>query len=193
MQFDQHRNLAISTFAAVPSNALNGTDFAVQPGDGFMFTPGMPVTICRPDQTPTIDSAEIGYITAVNGDELVVERGCEGSFRHPAGVGWVIVGSLTAKSLTDVESAIQAMLAAAPGTANDLAEFTAALADGDRTFTQEFMPTADLTVTHGLNKRPAVTVIDSAGDEVIGAITYLDLNTVRAVFSAPFGGRIICN
>lgn len=65
--------------------------------------------------------------------------------------------------------------------------------DGDKNFTSTFMPTDTLLVTHNLNKYPAVDVINSAGDEVIGNVNYLTLNSLIVSFSAAFGGRITCN
>lgn len=48
-------------------------------------------------------------------------------------------------------------------------------------------------ITHGLGKRPSVTVVDSAGTAVIGEIEYLDDNTVRLAFCAAFSGTAYCN
>ena len=49
------------------------------------------------------------------------------------------------------------------------------------------------TITHGLGKRPSVTVVDSAGTAVIGEIEYLDDNTVRLTFCSAFSGTAYCN
>lgn len=49
------------------------------------------------------------------------------------------------------------------------------------------------TVSHGLGKRPSVTVVDSAGDQVEGDVTYLDLNNLSIEFSAPFSGQAFLN
>lgn len=65
--------------------------------------------------------------------------------------------------------------------------------DGDKNYTATFSPTDNLVVTHNLNKYPAVDVINSAGDEVVGNVNYLTLNSLVVSFSAPFGGRITCN
>ena len=43
-------------------------------------------------------------------------------------------------------------------------------------------------VVHNLGRYPAVTVVDSSGDEIEGEIKHLDVNTVRLTFSAPFSG-----
>lgn len=48
-------------------------------------------------------------------------------------------------------------------------------------------------ITHNLGKYPAVTVIDSAGDQVEGDLRYLGLNTVRITFGAAFSGRAFFN
>lgn len=44
------------------------------------------------------------------------------------------------------------------------------------------------TVVHGLRRRPAVFVEDSAGTDVEGEINHVDENTVVLTFSAPFSG-----
>lgn len=49
------------------------------------------------------------------------------------------------------------------------------------------------TVTHGLNKYPAVVTVDSANTEVIGGIKYIDLNTVELTFSSAFAGKAYLN
>lgn len=49
------------------------------------------------------------------------------------------------------------------------------------------------TVTHGLNKYPTITVVDSAGSEVIGEYEYTDLNNVVLTFSGAFAGKAFFN
>jgi hypothetical protein len=63
----------------------------------------------------------------------------------------------------------------------------------DKTYTQDFTAAATVTVTHNLGKRPAVTVIDTASDEVVGEVEHLSLNQLQVSFSAPFSGVVICN
>ena len=65
--------------------------------------------------------------------------------------------------------------------------------EGDKNFVKNFTNLAEVTVVHGLNKRPAMSIEDSAGDEVEGEVEYVDLNTMIVRFSASFTGRIICN
>lgn len=48
-------------------------------------------------------------------------------------------------------------------------------------------------VEHNLNKYPSVTIVDSAGNVVVGDIVYLDENYVRLVFSSAFSGKAYLN
>ena len=50
------------------------------------------------------------------------------------------------------------------------------------------VPDTVWTITHGLGYQPAVTVVDSGGDEVEGAVTFTDANTVVLTFTAAFTG-----
>jgi len=52
------------------------------------------------------------------------------------------------------------------------------------------------TVQHNLNKRPSVTIVDSAGNLVIGDVQYdaIDpLNKLTVTFSTNFSGEVECN
>src|SRR4051794_35319013 len=49
-------------------------------------------------------------------------------------------------------------------------------------------PSASWTITHNLGYYPAVTVVDSSGNEVEGSVQYLSINQVRVTFSAAFSG-----
>lgn len=64
---------------------------------------------------------------------------------------------------------------------------------GDKNFTQAFTAEASLTVNHNLSKYPAVTVFDTAGDEVEGDVEHVTINTLTINFSAPFSGRLTLN
>lgn len=69
---------------------------------------------------------------------------------------------------------------------------SAAGSDAFYTFNQG-SPAATWTITHGLNKFPSVSVVDSAGDQVEGDIEYINSNQVVAKFSAPFAGKAYLN
>ena len=63
----------------------------------------------------------------------------------------------------------------------------------DAHYQTTFTAQSTITVTHGLGKRPAVTVINSANDEVEGDVTHNSLNQLTVQFTAPFSGTIFCN
>lgn len=52
---------------------------------------------------------------------------------------------------------------------------------------------ASWTVAHGLGKFPSVTVVDSSGRRVRGAVQYLDRDTVQLDFRSAFGGVAYLN
>ena len=64
----------------------------------------------------------------------------------------------------------------------------------DKTFPYE-QHTAESVwdITHGLEKFPSVTVIDSGGTNIEGNVLYLDENNIRIIFSDPFTGKAYLN
>lgn len=54
-------------------------------------------------------------------------------------------------------------------------------------------PATVWTVTHGLAKRPSVTVTDSAGNVVYGDVKYLSNSSLTITFSAAFSGNAYLN
>lgn len=63
----------------------------------------------------------------------------------------------------------------------------------DRNYKQDFEITGDITITHSLGKYPAVTVIDSGGNEVDVDVIYLSTNQVRLLITPPTAGSVTCN
>jgi len=51
------------------------------------------------------------------------------------------------------------------------------------------IPDNEWTVTHSLGGYPSVTIVDSAGTEVVGSVEYLDSDTIRVTFNSGFAGR----
>lgn len=65
---------------------------------------------------------------------------------------------------------------------------------GDKNYLHVQNLAADTWVIyHNLAKYPAIDVIDSSGNVVIGTISHIDINTAMVQFSAPFGGTATCN
>ena len=52
---------------------------------------------------------------------------------------------------------------------------------------------SSVTVNHNLGKFPSVTIVDTAGSEIIGDITYVNENSVTLSFSAPMRGKAYFN
>jgi hypothetical protein len=63
----------------------------------------------------------------------------------------------------------------------------------DKNYVQEFSVATTVSVAHNLGKYPAVTVFDSAGDQVEGNVDYADANNLTLTFSAAFSGTVTCN
>lgn len=55
------------------------------------------------------------------------------------------------------------------------------------------VPSATWTINHGLNCYPSVTIVDSTGREVIGAVEYIDADNLTVTFSAAFSGTAYLN
>ena len=67
-------------------------------------------------------------------------------------------------------------------------------ADSDKHYAfNQGTPSDVWVVNHNLSKYPAVMVVDSGHTEIIGDISYIDLNTVRVSFSSAFSGKVFCN
>jgi hypothetical protein len=55
------------------------------------------------------------------------------------------------------------------------------------------VPSVTWDINHNLAKRPSVTIVDSAGTEVIGGVNYVDDNNLILDFSAAFSGKAYLN
>mgnify|MGYP003314682548 CR=1 FL=1 len=49
------------------------------------------------------------------------------------------------------------------------------------------------TINHNLNKFPAITVVDSSGNVIVGFETYSNSNQIVLTFSAAFSGKAYLN
>lgn len=63
----------------------------------------------------------------------------------------------------------------------------------DKYYEQSFTTSSEVIITHNLGKYPALTILDSAGDEVRGRVEHIDINNAIVRFSAPFSGRVTCS
>lgn len=67
-------------------------------------------------------------------------------------------------------------------------------ASGDLHFThQQSVAASTWTIVHNLGKQPSVSVTDTGGNLVLGAVSYPDANTCVLSFGAAFAGTAYCN
>lgn len=58
---------------------------------------------------------------------------------------------------------------------------------------EQVNPEATWVITHNLNKRPAVVVVDSAENVVVGEVEYINDNQVTLTFAGAFSGKAYFN
>lgn len=104
---DSHKNFAYSTVAPLgaPSPASSGTSLTVASGDGAKF-PATPfnATVWPASAQPTTANAEIVRVTAISTDTLTITRAQESTSARSIGAGDQIAATITAKTLTDIET-----------------------------------------------------------------------------------------
>lgn len=54
-------------------------------------------------------------------------------------------------------------------------------------------PVATWTIAHNLDKYPSVTTMDSVGNQIIGDVTYTDLNNLTVTFTSNIAGKAYLN
>ena len=108
MSFDQHRNFSSSTVLVAPTPASSGTTLTVQSGAGAIF-PAVPFNaVVVPFNTiPTPSNAEIVRVTNITGDVFTITRAQESSVAQNIAIGYYIADAITAKDITDIETATQ--------------------------------------------------------------------------------------
>ncbi|MBN2617177.1 MAG: hypothetical protein JXR64_02555 [Spirochaetales bacterium] len=55
------------------------------------------------------------------------------------------------------------------------------------------VPSSIWNIEHNLNKYPSCTIIDSAGEEVVGSVKFIDNNNIQITFSVAFSGYAVMN
>jgi len=108
--FDAHENLCYTNVATAPSPATSGTSLTVSAGTGALF-PAAPYncTVYPPSVAPDSSNAEIIRVTARVGDVLTIVRAQEGTTARSIAVGWQIANTMTVKTFTDIENAINVL------------------------------------------------------------------------------------
>jgi hypothetical protein len=123
-------------------------------------------------QTPTIE-ATIGTQQAI--EATITLNGADGRNielqSNSTHIQWRYVGDVTWTDLVALED----------------------LQAEDKHFSVEFSDTSEVLVEHNLGKLPAVSIHDTAGDEVEGDVEHLSTNEFRVRFSANNSGIITAN
>jgi hypothetical protein len=63
----------------------------------------------------------------------------------------------------------------------------------DKYYRQDFGVSTTVTVNHNLGKRPSITVVDSAGDEVECTVQHVNDNECILSLAGGFSGSVFCN
>jgi hypothetical protein len=58
---------------------------------------------------------------------------------------------------------------------------------------EQLTATNSWTINHGLNKKPAITLVDMDGNKVVGKVHFINDNQVTISFNNPFTGRAYFN
>ena len=102
---DSHANLAYGTVLTAPSPATTGTSLTVSSGQGAHFpTPPFNATVWPAGLQPLTSNAEIVRVTAISTDTFTITRHQEGTSARAILVTDQIAATITAKTLTDVET-----------------------------------------------------------------------------------------
>lgn len=102
---DSHANFAYSTVSTAPSPANSGTSLVVASGTGSVFpTAPFNATVWPAGSQPTSTNAEIIRVTNVATDTFTITRAQENTSAVSIAAGYQIAATITAKTLTDIES-----------------------------------------------------------------------------------------
>ena len=55
------------------------------------------------------------------------------------------------------------------------------------------VPASVWTITHNLNRKPSITIVDSGNTVVYGERTYIDNNIITVTFNGTFSGKAYLN
>jgi microcystin-dependent protein len=107
ISFDAKKNFAFSLVATAPSPAISGTSLVVTGGEGALF-PATPfnAVVWPSGVVPTAATAEVVRVTNIATNTFTITRAQEGSTARTILVGDQIALNVTAKTLTDIQTAI---------------------------------------------------------------------------------------
>jgi hypothetical protein len=109
---DAHKNFAYALVGVAPAPAASGLQVTLEAGGGARM-PAVPfnATVCPPNVVPLPGNAEVVRVTNVVGDVCTIVRAQEASNARAIAIGDQFFAAITAKTLTDVEQAVDAVSA----------------------------------------------------------------------------------
>lgn len=111
MSVDARKNFALSSVAVAPAPAASGLTLDLAIGGGaLMPTPPFNATVWPEDVMPSDSNAEIVRVESITGDSVVLSaRAAEQpAIARSIAVGWQFADMLTAKTIEDLKSMIEA-------------------------------------------------------------------------------------
>lgn len=158
MAFDAKKNFAASLIAVAPVPSASGTTFSVTAGEGTLF-PAAPfnVVVWPAGSNPTAANAEVLRVTSKGtGDNWTATRTQESSVARTIALGDQICAAITAKMITDIETAQAADAVAIATNAATIAAGVTGRTPGGRLTLTTALPvtTADVTAATTLIYTP---------------------------------------
>lgn len=145
--------------------------------NGYLVTIWDDVTYQLPDDDPNMEKAMVTAATIAPSGSLTITRSSPKAHTGSPRVALLAI----ARHISDLENAVNAV------------ETTVAGVIQDKNYQQVFTASASVSVNHSLGKLPAVTVIDTAGDECMGSVHHTDINNLIVTFSSATSGTVYCN
>ena len=103
-----------------------------------------------------------------------------------------IIGQVASE--TKIEAIVMNGVKGEPFTYEDFTPEQLASLGTDKHYTHNQITSSNVwKITHNLGKYPSINVLDSAGNNVIGEIEYIDENSITINFSAEFTGKAYLN
>lgn len=163
--FDSHKNLIATAVDAAPSPSTSGTVIGVTAGTGNNF-PAVPfnLTVYPPLVVPNNTNSEIIRVINRVGDTLTVVRAQESSAAIAIAAGYVLALTITARTLTDIEAAVNTVETDLAAVQTDISDLTGYMTIGAG-------PTATLNYTTTLNGDLTNSSNNLLWDNAVGKLT----------------------
>ena len=204
------KKLAAGAVSGVSNMRVDGTKLIITTNDGQELT----MTFPTPEQGVSIIDVKIndnGELVCYMSDGNIINVGALPTAPIPVASETTLGGIKVGKNLKiDADGTLSAVGGSGTGTSdyNDLenkptlngieisGERTAAdygiKEDKTYVFTQVF-ETTEWNIVHNLNKYPSVIVVDNDMFQVWAEIQYVDLNTIKVIFTQNFTGKAFLN